>query len=206
MRVSHPHCGSIQPQPKQEEKSEPSADALRASADGASRTQDLANFSWISRKQFSPAVRMGHTHCHPHSMNFKAVIVTMRMKPPAVRVIHPHWTRRELKTARFSSFSIFGALWTRFDCLQYQCLPVKLSKQSIHYSINPWFKASKLGLSFGYIMRGYYSIHYLILSLSTHTHLATEFLSNKESKGKLSSKENKGFISKIRQDRGFRFV
>ena len=55
------------------EKSEPNADALRASADGASRTQDLANFSGSSRKQFSPAVRMGHPHCHPHSVNFKAV-------------------------------------------------------------------------------------------------------------------------------------
>jgi hypothetical protein len=42
-----------------------------------------------------------------------------------------------------------------------------------------------------------------LISLSTHTHLATDFLSNKESKGKLSSKEKKGFLSKIRQDRGF---
>jgi len=56
------------------EKSEPSADALRASADGASRTQDLANFSGCSREQFPPAVRMGHPHSHPQSEKFKAVI------------------------------------------------------------------------------------------------------------------------------------
>ena len=113
-------------------------------------------------------------------------LVPMRMRPPAVRVSHPHWTRKELKTARFGSFSIFGALWTRFDCLKYQCLPGKLSKQSIHYSINPWFKASKLGLSFGYIMRGYYSrkhsIHYLILSLSTHSYLAEIFWAIRKAK------------------------
>jgi len=45
-------------------------------------------------------------------------------------------------------------------------------------------------------------IHYLILSLYTHT-LSNHFLEKKESKGKLSSKEKKGFLSKIRQDRGF---
>ena len=141
MRISHPHCGSIQPQSKQREKSEPSADALRASAGEGSRTQDLAKFRKISKVADSTRSADGPSALSSALADFqsgyKRKVIPMRMRPPAVRVSHLHWTRRELKTARFGSFSIFGALLTRFDCLKYQCLPGKQSIQSTHYSTNP---------------------------------------------------------------------
>jgi hypothetical protein len=64
------------------EKSEPSADALRASADGASRTQDLAIFQEFSRPSFHP--QCGSSTRSQHLANF-----TKTQFPPAVRVIHP---------------------------------------------------------------------------------------------------------------------
>ena len=140
MRIGHPHCGWIQPQPKQEEKSEPSASALRASAGEGSRTQDLAEFSEDFKGAVSTRSADGPSAL-PSALGdfqsgYKRKVVPMRLRPPAVRVSHPHWTRRRLKTARFGSFSIFSALWTRFDCLKYQCFPGKQSIQSIHYSTN----------------------------------------------------------------------
>ena len=123
------------------------------------------------------------------------------MRPPAVRPEHPHWTRRQPKIRVFDSFSIFGTLWMRFNCQTWTRHPGKQSKNSTH---SPHNYASWLGIVFGY-KRGVHSPfkaslrkdqYYLILSLSVHTHLAI----NSEAKESSSSKEKKGFLSKIRQD------
>jgi len=82
---------------------EPSADALRASADGASRTQDLAIFSGVFKTQFPPAVRVIHPqstlsqfHKNPvftrSAGHPSAVAPTVRVRPPAVEQNAEIWS------------------------------------------------------------------------------------------------------------------
>ena len=80
---NHTHCGSVQPHWGLSRIStisalrrifpEPSADALGASADEPSRTQNLADFRNFRRSQSPPAVRVSHTHYHPHRQKFESL-------------------------------------------------------------------------------------------------------------------------------------